>query len=472
MFICTVILFIYGVILLLTKKQKENYGREKRLVKRLHLEKWIKKDRHRLQMQKLYPSENEEQMIFTFWYKKIHMMGVVFGVILILGMFSELSARLQPTLLSSDTKLVRPGYGEGSNTVSLEIKNDTIGTQKISIDVTEKVYEEKERQEAFRKAKDYIKSVYLGENQSNRMISKPLVLLEKIPNTSISVRWLLDEEGIILEDGSINKEKLKEEEKEVKVSAILVYQEWKEECSFILKVIPEQKTAKDWFWENFEKSRVALQEKTKKEAYLSLPQVIDGANVYYKEEDKSKSFVFLALAIMGSFFSMLQLDETLKKEEKKREEGLLLDYPCLVNKFVLLLGAGMTICGAFEKISQEYSKDKQRKGAKLKYAYEEMLITQKEIQNGISEVKAYERYGKRVKRLEYLKFSTLISQNLRKGSDHILELLEVEAIEAFEKRKEYAKKQGEEAGTKLLIPMMLMLILVMGIIIIPAFLSF
>jgi len=304
------------------------------------------------------------------------------------------------------------------------------------------------------------------------MVSKPLVLLEKIPNTSISVQWSLDEDGIILEDGSIDKEKLLEDEKEIKISAILVYQEWKEECSFILKVIPDKKTKEDKFWESWKQSLSELEEKTKKEAYLSLPQAVDGVGVYYKEEEKSKSFMFLILAIIGSLLAMLQLDENLKKEEKKREEGLLLDYPCLVNKFVLLLGAGMTISGAFEKISQEYSKDKQRKGAKIKYAYEEMLITQKEILNGTSEVKAYERYGKRIKRLEYLKFSTLISQNLRKGSDRILELLEVEAIEAFDKRKEYAKKQGEEAGTKLLIPMMLMLILVMGIIIIPAFLSF
>ena len=53
----------------------------------------------------------------------------------------------------------------------------------------------------------------------------------------------------------------------------------------------------------------------------------------------------------------------------------------------------------------------------------------------------------------------------------MIEILEKEAGEALVQRKERALKQGETAGTKLLMPMMLMLGLVMGIIMIPAFMS-
>lgn len=51
-------------------------------------------------------------------------------------------------------------------------------------------------------------------------------------------------------------------------------------------------------------------------------------------------------------------------------------------------------------------------------------------------------------------------------------LLEQEAEEAFEERKNSAKKLGEEAGTKLLFPMLLMLGIVIAIIMVPALLSF
>jgi hypothetical protein len=85
---------------------------------------------------------------------------------------------------------------------------------------------------------------------------------------------------------------------------------------------------------------------------------------------------------------------------------------------------------------------------------------------------AYEQYGRRTGLIPYIKFSSLISQNLKKGNRGFTELLMKEAIEAFEDRKETAKRLGEEAGTKLLIPMMIMLIIVFLIILVPAFWSF
>ncbi len=45
-------------------------------------------------------------------------------------------------------------------------------------------------------------------------------------------------------------------------------------------------------------------------------------------------------------------------------------------------------------------------------------------------------------------------------------------ISAFEQRKNMAKRLGEEAGTKLLFPLFLMLGVVMAMIVLPAFLSF
>ena len=52
-----------------------------------------------------------------------------------------------------------------------------------------------------------------------------------------------------------------------------------------------------------------------------------------------------------------------------------------------------------------------------------------------------------------------------------MEQLKEEADRVFLERKNTARKLGEEASTKMLIPMMMMLVIVMGIVIIPAFLS-
>ena len=71
-----------------------------------------------------------------------------------------------------------------------------------------------------------------------------------------------------------------------------------------------------------------------------------------------------------------------------------------------------------------------------------------------------------------MRLSMLLSQNLRKGNAGLTQLLEKEAEEAFEERKRNARKYGEEAATKLLLPMFLMLMIVMVVIMVPAFLSF
>jgi hypothetical protein len=71
-----------------------------------------------------------------------------------------------------------------------------------------------------------------------------------------------------------------------------------------------------------------------------------------------------------------------------------------------------------------------------------------------------------------MKLSALLSQNIRKGSNNLLQILRQEADHAFAERKNQAKKLGEEAGTKLLLPMMMMLCVVMVIIMIPAYFSF
>lgn len=58
-----------------------------------------------------------------------------------------------------------------------------------------------------------------------------------------------------------------------------------------------------------------------------------------------------------------------------------------------------------------------------------------------------------------------------KGAEGMLAILETEAMDSLERRKEHALQLGEKAGTRLLFPMMLMLLIVMGIIMVPAFMT-
>lgn len=169
--------------------------------------------------------------------------------------------------------------------------------------------------------------------------------------------------------------------------------------------------------------------------------------------------MFIAL-----FLVIFSGHEKKKKRLKKRETEMLNDYPELISKLLLLLEAGLTMRRAWERVVNNY-----RNSGQKHYVYEEMCITLREIENGYSEVAAFERFGKRCRLLPYLRFSGLLEQNLVKGSRSVLPMLEQEALNAFEERKENAKRIGEEAGTKLLIPMTGMLVIVLVMIMFPAF---
>ena len=118
---------------------------------------------------------------------------------------------------------------------------------------------------------------------------------------------------------------------------------------------------------------------------------------------------------------------------------------------------------------EDYERQKEPTGVRC--AYEEMQKTLREMESGHTEAESYENFGRRCKVQAYLRFGALLSQNLRKGTRGLTQLLKMESIQAFEDRKARARRLGEEAGTKLLLPMFLMLAVVLVIVIVPAFLS-
>lgn len=82
-----------------------------------------------------------------------------------------------------------------------------------------------------------------------------------------------------------------------------------------------------------------------------------------------------------------------------------------------------------------------------------------------------EAFGRRCGLQPYMKLSSLLEQNRRTGTKNLQQLLEQEMSAAWEEQKHAARRLGEEAGTRLLIPLFLMLIVVMVIIMVPALLA-
>ena len=107
----------------------------------------------------------------------------------------------------------------------------------------------------------------------------------------------------------------------------------------------------------------------------------------------------------------------------------------------------------------------------LRYAYEELEISLIQMKSGVSEITAINNYGKNCGLHCYVKLSGIIEQNIRRGTNAMTVVLENELESSMIEKKNSMLKAGGKISTKLMGPMIVMLIVAMAIIMVPAFLS-
>ena len=123
--------------------------------------------------------------------------------------------------------------------------------------------------------------------------------------------------------------------------------------------------------------------------------------------------------------------------------------------------------GVWNRMCEDYCLMKNRAGD-YHYILEEMLYSRTEMNSGVPEAEVYERFGRRIGLLPYMKLSVMLSQNLKKGNRGLVKQLRVTSLDALMQRRETLKKRGEEASAKLLFPMMLQFVLILVIVMFPA----
>ncbi len=377
----------------------------------------------------------------------------------------------EESIIFNGNYIKRPEANEGSKSITLDVlvseDNEAVLEEELTLEVKEAEYDPQELENKFAYGKQYIDQKALGSNRSGGEIKTDLNFITRIPETRIRVSWETSNSKLIDKDGTVYNEGLLKSEL-VEVTATLSYKERKELYTMFFKVLPKEYTKEEF-------ARIRLQEvlreednNSKEENIFTLPDAMDKQKITWAEkEDHTATMLFIFGTFAGVLIFII-MDRNLISLVDKRNKEMLMDYPEIINKFTLLVGAGMSLSNAWIKIAKDYKE----KTTKKRFAYEEINITAGELMIGTSEVIAYERFGRRVKLLPYLRFGSLIAQNVKKGSGELLNQLELEAAEAFEERKELAKRMGEEAATKLLIPMAFMLLIVLAIIMVPAMLSF
>lgn len=368
--------------------------------------------------------------------------------------------------------LDKAGYEEGAYQETLRVEEEGGGLHIIDVEIPNQIYTADQIKGLFKQALSEIEGYILAGNESPDYITEDMALITQIPGTPIIVSWTTDRAEILNYEGAIGSE-IPEEGVTVNISAELSYHTHSEEYSRTVKVFPPVLS------ETEEKQQQILDEvadknQNEEDKQFFLPDQVAGRKLTWFRIRESNGFIVFGTAVLAAvIFLMGRRKEQLQKKEDRKAQ-MMMDYPEILSKLILLLNAGLSMRKAFARIALDYKKQQAAFTGKKKihYGYEEILVSFYEMERGVSEKEAYEHLGIRCELPVYRTFSVLLVQNLRKGSGELLEIMEREAAAAFEERKRRARIIGEQASTKLLLPMGLMLLIVFAVLLIPAFLSF
>ena len=371
-------------------------------------------------------------------------------------------------------RINREDYGGNSVNHQLQMQIEDEKSENVEIQVSPRMYSEEEVQSLFRQAMNKLDQVILGENETADHVVKPLCFPQELEGYPFAISWEPGRYDVMDMNGRINQDAVLEEDPEgegvlVKITGILRY--GTEEAAYNTQVlvfadVEETETIRN---QVLNAARQA-EEVSREEKSFVLPEQVNGRTVRWRFRKESKVMPVLMLGAVICVFLIVQERQKKEKLRKDRKEQMLFDYPEIVSQFTMLMGAGMTAKNVWKKITADYCGQKER-GGRVRDAYEEMVITLQEMQSGIPEAECYERFAARCGLVPYMKMGALLSQNLRKGAKGTSDMLKMEAIQAMEDRKSRARRLGEEAGVKLLLPMLLMLVIVLVIVVVPAFLS-
>lgn len=372
--------------------------------------------------------------------------------------------------IGTEGTLLRNPSGKGVKVEELAVSQEGQSDKEpVKVILEERKYQAEEVQEILQEAAETLDRLILGKNGSFDHVEEGLNLVSAIPDRPVSVTWEISRYDVMQPDGTLTEEALEPEGTLVTVRGTLRCQDQEALYERSASVYPKQKSGTAALAQEAERLLRKEEESTREKMQVRLPDTVGGKNVvwYYAGQNRGP-----AVLLLGGILGVCPLLWKRQKEEElrqKKEREMLADYPEIVSQFTLLTGAGMTVKSAWHQILKSYLEKKGKTG--VRYAYEEMITTWNEMKSGIPEAECYEHFGVRCGLQLYLKFGSLLAQNLKKGAKGLQEILRGEAAAAFEERKREARRKGEEAGTKLLIPMFLMLGIVLVMVIVPAFLS-
>ena len=302
-------------------------------------------------------------------------------------------------------------------------------------------------------------------------IKEKVPVKKKYVENVVEAKWNFWPIGIVDGEGNICSEEMSSEEEIIQAQVELSCGNYEKIHTFSFLLKKPELSEKERLLQALEKQIQEQMRMEGKEEFI-LPTQIEGKEVLWKEKREYITPQILVLELIAGGLLLMLVKKKKEEERKKKIINMELTYPEIVNQLALLIGAGMTMRQAWTQIAGLY---KWKRAAGLvteDMVYEEILRMSHKLAEGESERVVYQRFSEEIAVPCYRKLMRILMGSLEKGLQGISTRLQEESKRAFEQRILMAKKRGEEASTKMMVPLLLMMGIVMAMVMLPAILEF
>lgn len=392
----------------------------------------------------------------------------------LIGIFLLFTILILGTIFFPKTIVLdRNSFGQGTKEVELSLKKEK-KQKKITYKLDEQKLSDAQMKKVYKQFFKKLEKQMAGNNTSLAKVTTSLNLPENIEGYPFEITYEFSEEDYIWIDGTVNKEqqdKLRKGEKHtVYMTAKAVYRQYEQSKKYTVRILPKPDKVQHGL---FYKVEQYLKNKESGDRYskeITIPSTYKNVKIKEGQEGIGNWGIFilvLAVCLFIPLHNYLKLREDGEKCQSEAER----DFPVVVHLLTLYMGAGLSFFSAVKRIGDNYEKQQRQNGEK-KYAFETILIMEQQMNNGVSQKAACYNWGMQFRTDSYQKLSLILIQSFTKGAKEATVLMEAEEREAFSRRIDRAKREGEEAATRLLFPMILLLGEVMLLVMYPALIRF
>ena len=395
-----------------------------------------------------------------FWKRNQKKLLLVAGLFVsVLTLAGALSRRSERGVSWLD----RPSVSDGMSQKNLIVIREDGSRSEVKVTVKPRKYDQDEVQVIFEQIQKTLPNLIKGENESLDEVEFDLSLPDRLEEWGVDMMWRSSQPEVIGSTGRLADDRNRVQAVSVELQVTMSLQGYSQTTWLSVNVLPPKEPS----WEERLRQELIRQEmENEGHEQMGLPETFEGESItFVQTKDQSKK---IAVALLPAVIALLFYMKEEKQNEnlkKQRQAEIASDYPDLVVKMTVLFQAGMSMRNVWERIAS----DEKKSGKRARAIYEEVIFACNSMTDGVPEMEAYRQFGRRCGTAGCLKLGNMLAGNVRRGTKHLTAMMAEESARAWQLRKHQARRSGEKAGTKMLLPMFMMFGVVLAMVVVPAF---